>query len=132
VREQVAQVLQSQFRQVGIDLRIKAEPPRIFPDALNKRSFTGLACMPGVERPRVLPRSTLHSEEIPTAQNGWSGQNYPAYRSAEMDRALDAASANSNTAKRRALFATSSASMPATYPCCRCFFASIPSSFPSS
>jgi peptide/nickel transport system substrate-binding protein len=105
VREQVAQVLQSQFRQVGIDLRIKAEPPRIFSDALNKRSFTGLAMYAWVERPEGVPRSTLHSEEIPTAQNGWSGQNYPAYRSAEMDRALDAAERELDTAKRRALFA---------------------------
>jgi peptide/nickel transport system substrate-binding protein len=105
VREQVAQVLQSQFRQVGIDLRIKAEPPRIFSEALNRRTFTGLAMYAWVERPEGVPRSTLHSEEIPTAQNGWSGQNYPAYRSADMDRALDAAERELDATKRRALFA---------------------------
>ncbi|HEY6981963.1 peptide ABC transporter substrate-binding protein, partial [Reyranella sp.] len=42
VREQVAQVIQSQLRRVGIELRIKAQPPRIFSDALNHRRFTGL------------------------------------------------------------------------------------------
>jgi peptide/nickel transport system substrate-binding protein len=105
VREQVAQVLQSQFRQVGIELRIKAEPPRIFSEALNRRTFPGLAMYAWVERPEGVPRSTLHSEEIPTAQNGWSGQNYPGYRSAAMDRALDAAERELDTTKRRALFA---------------------------
>jgi peptide/nickel transport system substrate-binding protein len=105
VREQVAQVLQSQFRQVGIELRIKAEPPRIFSEALNRRTFPGLAMYAWVERPEGVPRSTLHSEEIPTAQNGWSGQNYPGYRSATMDRALDAAERELDTTKRRALFA---------------------------
>ena len=105
VREQVAQVLQSQFRQVGIELRIKAEPPRIFSEALNRRTFPGLAMYAWVERPEGVPRSTLHSEEIPTAQNGWSGQNYPGYRSADMDRALDAAEHELDTTKRRTLFA---------------------------
>ena len=33
LREQVAQVIQSQLRQVGIELRLKAEPPRIFSEA---------------------------------------------------------------------------------------------------
>ena len=79
IREQVAQVIQSQLRQVGIELRLKAEPPRIFSEALNRRNFTGLAMYAWVSRPQGVPRSTLHSQEIPTAKNAWSGQNYPAY-----------------------------------------------------
>ena len=50
IREQVAQVIQSQLRQVGIELRIKAEPPRIFSEALNRRNFTGLAMYAWVSR----------------------------------------------------------------------------------
>lgn len=105
VREQVAQVIQSQLRQIGVDLRIKAEPPRIFSDALNHRRFNALAMYAWVERPEGVPRSTLHSEEIPTEKNGWSGQNYPAYANPAMDKALDSAERELDTGKRRGLFA---------------------------
>ncbi|TMJ25488.1 MAG: peptide ABC transporter substrate-binding protein [Alphaproteobacteria bacterium] len=105
VREQVAQVIQSQLRQVGIELRVKAEPPRIFSEALNRRNFNALAMYAWVSRPQGVPRSTLHSEEIPTAKNGWSGQNYPAYANPNMDQALDSAERELDKDKRRGLFA---------------------------
>ena len=105
VREQVAQVIQSQLRQVGIELRIKAEPPRIFSEALNRRAFSGLAMYAWVQRPQGVPRTTLHSDEIPSAKNGWSGQNYPGYVNPEMDKALDAAERELDEARRRGFFA---------------------------
>src|SRR5262245_15030054 len=80
VRELVAQVIQSQLRQIGVDLRIKAEPMRVFSEALNRRQFTGLAMYAWVQSPQGVPRTTLHSKEIPSAENAWSGQNYPGYR----------------------------------------------------
>jgi peptide/nickel transport system substrate-binding protein len=105
IREQVAQVIQSQLRQVGIELRLKAEPPRIFFEGLGKRTFNALALYAWVTRPQGVPRSTLHSDEIPTAKNGWSGQNYPGYANPAMDKALDAAERELDEAKRRILFA---------------------------
>jgi peptide/nickel transport system substrate-binding protein len=105
VRELVAQVIQSQLRQIAIELRIKAEPARIFSEALNRRQFSGLAMYAWVEQPQGVPRSTLHSEEIPSAANGWSGQNYPGYKKPDMDKALDSAERELDEAKRRALFA---------------------------
>ncbi|HYD04738.1 MAG TPA: peptide ABC transporter substrate-binding protein, partial [Reyranella sp.] len=105
IREQVAQVIQSQLRQVGIELRVKAEPPRIFSEALNRRKFDSLAMYAWVSRPQGVPRTTLHSEEIPSAKNNWSGQNYPAYANPDMDKALDAAERELDKDKRRQLFA---------------------------
>ena len=105
VRELVAQVIQSQLRQVGIDVRIKAEPPRIFFDVMGKRNFSGLGMYAWVQRPGGVPRSTLHSKEIPTAENGWSGQNYPGYANPKMDQALDDAERELLVEKRRGYFA---------------------------
>ena len=105
IRELVAQVIQSQLRQVGIEARIKAEPPRVFSENLNRRQFTALAMYAWVQQPEGVPRSLLHSKEIPSAGNGWSGQNYPGYRNPAMDAALDAAERELDPARRRTLFA---------------------------
>lgn len=102
--DQIAQVIQSDLRQVGIDLRLKAAPARIYFADLTKRKFD-LAFYSWVTTPENVPRTTLHSTEIPSAGNGWSGQNFPGYRNADMDRALDEAERELDEGKRRALFA---------------------------
>ena len=103
--EQVAQVIQSQLKQSGIELRLKAAPARIYFDALTHRDFDALAMYSWVSRPQNVPRTTLHSKEIPTAANGWSGQNYPGYANPEMDKAIDAAERELDEGKRRGYFA---------------------------
>ena len=89
-RELVQQVLQSQWRRLGIDVTIRNEPARVFfGETTAKRKFTGLAMFAWISSPENVPRSTLHSEEIPNAENGWAGQNYTGFRNAEMDQLLD-------------------------------------------
>ncbi len=105
VSDELAQVIQSELRQAGIELRLKAAPARIYFSALNRRDFAGLAMYSWISSPQSVPRSTLHCDEIPTKQNGWSGQNYPGYCNPEMDKALDAAERELDEGKRRALFA---------------------------
>ncbi|MBV8392368.1 MAG: peptide ABC transporter substrate-binding protein, partial [Alphaproteobacteria bacterium] len=58
--DQIAQVLQSDLRQVGVDLRLKAAPARIYFADLRKRKFD-LAFYSWVTSPGNVPRTTLHS-----------------------------------------------------------------------
>jgi peptide/nickel transport system substrate-binding protein len=89
-RELVQQVLQSQWQRLGIDITIRNEPARVFfGETTSKRKFTGLAMFAWISSPENVPRTTLHSEEIPSEDNGWSGQNYTGFKSALMDQLLD-------------------------------------------
>ena len=89
-RELVQQVLQSQWRQAGIDIRIVNEPPRVlFGQTLKERRFKAMALFAWISAPDNIPRTIFHSGMIPTAENGWAGQNYTGYRNPEMDRVLE-------------------------------------------
>ena len=85
-REAVQQVLQGQWRAVGVEARIRNEPPRVFfGETLSRRRFQGAALFAWISAPESVPRSTLHSDEIPRAERNWSGQNFGAFRNAEID-----------------------------------------------
>jgi peptide/nickel transport system substrate-binding protein len=105
-REQVQQVLQGMWRQAGIETRIRNEPPRVlFAETLSRRRFTGLALFAWISAPEGVPRSTLHSEEIPAEARNWSGQNFGGYANPEMDALLEAIPIELDAEKRRALWA---------------------------
>ena len=88
-RELVEQVLQSQWRQLGIDVRIKNEPPRVlFGESVTKRKFDA-AMFAWISAPEAVPRTTLASTEIPSADNNWSGQNFTGFRRPDVDPLID-------------------------------------------
>ncbi|MEE8515680.1 MAG: peptide ABC transporter substrate-binding protein, partial [Alphaproteobacteria bacterium] len=104
-RELVQQVLQRQWREVGIDVRIRNEPARVFfGETVTKRKFTGLAMFAWLSAPENVPRSILHSKEIPTKANNHSGQNYTGYSNPEMDKLLDRVERELDREKRRVLW----------------------------
>jgi len=73
-RELVEQVLQSQLRQIGVDIRIKNEAPRVFfGQTTRERKFTGMAMYAWISSPELVPRTTLHSIQIPVPENNFSG-----------------------------------------------------------
>lgn len=90
VRELVEQVMQSNLRDVGVDLRIRNQPARVlFGQTIRQREFPGMAMFAWFSTPENIPRTTLHSSMIPTAENGWSGQNYTGFANPVMDEAID-------------------------------------------
>lgn len=104
-RELVAQVLQAQWRKIGVDVRLKAEPPRVFfGDTVTKRKFPHMALFAWYSAPENVPRTTLHSSMIPSEKNNWSGQNYPGYNNPRMDELIDSIEVELNRPKRVALW----------------------------
>ncbi len=104
-RELVEQVLQSQWQRLGIDVRIRNEPARVFfGETVAKRKFGAMAMFAWISSPENVPRSTLHSEEIPTEANGWAGQNSTGYKNPEMDQLIDAIEVELDREKRRAMW----------------------------
>lgn len=104
-RELVAQVLQSQWRELGIDARINNEPARVFfGETVTKRKFTGAAMFAWLSSPENVPRTTLYSDQVPTAANNWAGQNYTGFKNAEMDALIDAIEIEIDRDKRKDLW----------------------------
>lgn len=104
-RELVQQVLQSQWRQVGVDVRIRNQPARVFfGETLSQRRYPGMAMFAWISAPDSVPRTTLHSEQIPTPDNNYNGQNFTGFRNAEVDRLIDSIEVELDEAKRRGLW----------------------------
>ena len=104
-RELVEQVLQSQWKALGIDVRIRNEPARVFfGQTVTERKFTGLAMYAWISAPESVPRTTLHSDHIPTKDNNFAGQNYTGFNNAEMDALLEAIEVELDRTKRKKLW----------------------------
>jgi peptide/nickel transport system substrate-binding protein len=105
IRELVEQVLQSQWKAIGAEVRIRNEPARVFfGETINERKFTGATLFAWLAPPENVPRTTLHSTMVPTAENGWAGQNYANYRNPEMDELMNCMEIELDKTKREAMW----------------------------
>ncbi|KJY76320.1 peptide ABC transporter substrate-binding protein [Vibrio nigripulchritudo] len=104
-RELVQQFAQGQWKKVGIKTIINNQTARVyFGTTLNQRQHKGLAMFAWGSSPEQLPRTTLHSEYIPTKENGWSGQNYAGYKNPKMDELINKIDEELNFEKRMELW----------------------------
>jgi peptide/nickel transport system substrate-binding protein len=105
-RELVQQVLQNQWKRVGVEIRIRNEPARVFfGETTRKRAYQALAMFAWISSPENGPRGQLHSEMITREANGWAGQNYTGFANAEMDKLIDALELELDFGKRKAIWA---------------------------
>ncbi len=106
LRELIQQVLQSQWKASCVEVVIKNEPPRtLFGETLKKRSFNGLVQYGWSSSVGSSPRRTLHSAQIPTAENNWGGANYIAFNNKQMDADIDRADSELDPVKQKAIWA---------------------------
>ena len=104
-RELVEQILQSQWKAVGFDIKIKNEPARVFfGRTMTERRYLGLGMYAWMSSPENVPRTTLHSEHIPTKANNFAGQNYTSFKNAEIDELLETIETQLDKSKRKELW----------------------------
>lgn len=88
-REQIAQVLQSQMKDVCIEIKNNFVPLQEFNgDMARKRKFKALIMSSIDFSPSVSPRIALGTDAIPKAANNYVGNNFSAYSNPDMDKAI--------------------------------------------
>lgn len=106
VRELVEVFLQQEWKKVGIEIKIKNEPARVyFGETVRKGQYPHMAMFAWVSSPDNPPRSQLHSTSIPTAANAYAGQNSGGWSNKKVDDALDKIKTEFDFNKRKALMA---------------------------
>ena len=108
IRERVQQILQAQWKAVGVQVNIQNYPASVIfgPDFLSKGE-TGkwdLAMYAWTGNPIFEEGNLFKGESIPTAANGYAGQNNPGWNNAEFNKLQKQAQVEFNLADRIKLF----------------------------
>lgn len=100
-RELVAQVLQSQWKQAGIEVKLQHQPARVlFGETLTQRKFPGMVMFSWLSHPEHVPRTVLHSSHVPRPGNNFGGQNYTGLQDDAIDTLIDAIEVELDREKR--------------------------------
>ncbi len=100
VREDVEQVLQSQWRKVGVELKVSNQPARVFFGETTRHREFEMAMYAWLLSP-VSDCETLYtSDSIPSAQNAYNGQNFSGFNNPEMDKLCHTIPTELDQAKR--------------------------------
>jgi peptide/nickel transport system substrate-binding protein len=106
VRELEEQVLQSNWKNVGIEVTIRNDPPRtLFGETLKKRTFTGMAMYSWTSQVAELPFKTLGTGQIPNPSNNYGGANYVGFSDPRMDADIAAATSELDPQRAKQIWA---------------------------
>ena len=122
-REVTELVVQADWKRLGITVTLRNQPAKtLFGEAVLKHAYPDFALFAWFSSPENVPTQTLRSDEVPTAANGFSGENSGGYRNPEMDKLIDAIEVELDRSKRgalwkqlQALFAEDLPMLPITY-----------------
>ena len=107
IRELSQQVMQNQWKAIGVEVHITNQPSRtFFGEYMRKREFQGLAEWANSGRIGVPPTVYYASSAIPTQANNFTGQNWSGVNIPEMDQAMLAAEVEPDPEKQQELWAT--------------------------
>jgi peptide/nickel transport system substrate-binding protein len=102
LRELMQQVIQSQWKNSCIESTTHNETPRnLFGETLKKRRFEGVVLYSWLFPVESTPRQILGSDQIPSAENNYSGTNYMDWHNATADAAINTIETELDPAKRQ-------------------------------
>jgi peptide/nickel transport system substrate-binding protein len=105
LRELQQQVMQSQWKAACVEIIVRNEPARtLFGQTLKQRAYTGMVMYAWSSAVGGSPRQTLHSSQIPTATNGWGGNNTVAFNDPRMDTDIEQAESELDPAKQKPIW----------------------------
>lgn len=88
-REQVEVLLQSQWKQIGVNVEIKNEPAKVFfGETLRHRKYKQMAMFAWTKDPVMVSNTLWRCDYIPTEKNSWQGQNQPGWCNEEAHQLL--------------------------------------------
>lgn len=100
-RERVEQLLQSQWRQIGIDIQIKNQPAKVFfGQTMRRRKYSAMAMYSWIKDPLTVSDTLWRCDYIPTKENSYMGQNQPGWCNKKADALLKQASRELDDKKR--------------------------------
>lgn len=103
-REQVEVLLQSQWREIGVDVQIKNEPAKVFfGETLRHRKYEHMAMYAWTKDPVTVSETLWRCDYIPSEKNSYQGQNQPGFCDPKVDELLKTASGELDPKKRAAL-----------------------------
>lgn len=131
VNDLEAAVMQSAWKQVGVEVTLRTETSRtLFGHTAKHRAFTGLFFYTWTSAVGDSPRRTLGGDQIPTAANNWGGANFIAFANAQFDADIVASETELDPAKQRAAWADMQRIYAAQLPALPLFFNVIPQAVP--
>jgi len=103
-RERVEQIIQSDFRKVGVDLSVENVPAKVlFGEVTRRRKFKHLILFAWTMDPLKVSDTLWRCDYIPRAQNSWQGQNYGGWCNERATALLKDAAATLDDGKRNAM-----------------------------
>lgn len=80
MREQVETLLQSQWRDIGVKIKIKNQPAKVFfGETMRKRKFSGMMMFAWTADPIRMSDTLWRCDNIPSKENRFQGQNIPGW-----------------------------------------------------
>ena len=106
VRELSQQVMQSQWKQVCVEVAINNQPSRMFfGETTRKRAYRGLAEYANSSHIGLPPTPFYGTAGVPTAANNYNGMNAAGYSNTRMDALLAQAETELDPAKQKGIWA---------------------------